>query len=178
MDGQTIFAILIGTALACFSLVMVGYSFFRGNESRADEPRVSFQESGDGVGLDSIYDSVDTLELEFQLGNIPEGQYREQLDSYRLQTAMAIRESIEHGNAPDELILEHEILAARSEIRSGEMPLDWNPCPRCDAPLPRSADGNSDGSSCPHCGAPLATGSPADPEGNRDTESPTQAQAR
>ena len=40
MDGETIFAILVGAALACFSLVMVGYSFFRGTGSSTSSRRL------------------------------------------------------------------------------------------------------------------------------------------
>ena len=87
MDGETIFAILVGAALGVFSLVMVAYSFFRGpstSSGQAQSSPVSMSASDDSVGLDSIYDSIDTLELEYQLGNLPEGQYREQLQAYRL----------------------------------------------------------------------------------------------
>ena len=77
MDGGTIFAILVGLALAVFSLVMVAYSFFRGssaNPGQAQSSPVSVAVGDDNVGLDSIYDSIDTLELEYQLGNLPEEQ--------------------------------------------------------------------------------------------------------
>ena len=82
MDGETIFAILVGVALALFSLVMVAYSFFEAPRQAPGRRQASTQAAShedDGVGLDSIYDSIDTLELEYQLGNLPEEQYREQL---------------------------------------------------------------------------------------------------
>ncbi len=158
MDGETIFAILAGVALAVFSLVMVAYSFFRSPvaaEGQAPPPPAS----DDGVGLDAIYDSIDTLELEYQLGNLPEDQYREQLRGYRLEAAAVIKTQLEQGAAPPELLLEQEVLAARAVIRSAqpadgdgsELADEWRACPQCDAPIP-AALSLSNGS-CPHCGA-------------------------
>ena len=180
MDGETIIAILVGAALACFSLLMVGYSFFRGDRhhaseagrsSAAPEPQLSEPPPAEGpdaigVGLQSIYDSIDTLELEYQLGNLPEEQYRQQLQTYRLEAAAAIKSQLEHGTAPPELLLEQEVMAARAEIRpdgpqhlqeqgdSSVLAVEWQPCPQCDAPIP-AALGLSNGS-CPHCGGHLS----------------------
>ena len=184
MDGQTIFAILIGAALACFSLAMVGYAFFRG-DSPDDGTSAPLQPpSDDGVGLDAIYDSIETLELDFQLGNVPEQQYREQLQAYRLQAAAAIKALLERGDAPPELLLEREVLTARSGMRcppfnssppgagmeGGNRPPDgetkggdWVACTQCDAPIP------ADDAPCPHCGAAVFGTSPLP-----SSDSPTQ----
>ncbi len=186
MDGQTIFAIITGTALACFSLALAGYpllrrSFVRGNEPDAEvtAPPQSIDEGSDaiGVGLDAIYDSIDTLELDYQLGNVPEGQYRQQLQGYRLQAAMAVREQLERGGAPPELMLEQEVLAARSEIRPSRL-LGENPaCPECGAPVPPGGAPCS----CPNCGASLTIGPPMGGEADSPpapvSEKPGQAQA-
>ena len=165
MDGETIFAILVGVALAAFSLVMVSYSFFRRSTTdpgQVQSSPVASPSSDDGVGLDAIYDSIDTLELEYQLGNLPEGQYREQLQAYRLEAAAAIKTQLEQGEASPELLVELEVMAARAEIRSAQ-PLDgadtdvtqdWRACPQCDAPIP-AALGLSNGA-CPHCGAAVS----------------------
>ena len=87
MDAQTILAILVGVALACFSLVMVGYSFFRNRNPQQEATSTTSVLDGDGIGLDSLFDSLDTLELEHQLGNIPDEQYAQQRLSYRQQIA-------------------------------------------------------------------------------------------
>ena len=151
MEGETIIAVLLGAALAVFSLLMVGYSFFRGNETAAASSAPTQTVGEDGVGLDSIYDSIDTLELEYQLGNLPEEQYREQLRAYRLEAAAAIREQMEGEAAPPDLLLEQEVIAARAEIRSPDSSAGWQACPQCDAPVPATlAQANG---SCPHCGA-------------------------
>ena len=180
MDGETIFAILVAGALAVFSLVMVSYSFFRDSSAssvQAQSSPESVSASDDGVGLDSIYDSIDTLELEYQLGNLPEEQYRDQLQAYRLEAAAAIKSQLEQGAAPPELLLEQEVIAARAELRSAE-PADgtrpepvegWQACPQCDAPIP-AALGQS-GGVCPHCGAYLSESGLPGFEDSRDEES-------
>ena len=180
MDGETIFAILVGAALGVFSLVMVAYSFFRdpsASSGQAQSSPVSTSASDDSVGLDSIYDSIDTLELEYQLGNLPEGQYREQLQAYRLDAAAVIKSQLEQGAAPPELLLEQEVIAARAELRSTESaegthpePAEgWVPCPQCDAPIP-AALGQS-GGACPHCGAYLSESRLPGFEDSQDEES-------
>ncbi len=120
MDSETIFAILVGAALACFGLAMVGYSFFRRTEP--ENPVLgSLPASTDGVGLDSLLDSVDTLELEYQLGKVPEVQYLQQLQSYRLQIAAMVRDQLENGAALPELILEQEVQLARSRMNDASL---------------------------------------------------------
>lgn len=181
MDGQTIFAVLIGAALACFSLVMVGYAFFRGSGAAPGDFGGVDGSVDDAVGLDSIFDSIDTLDLEYQLGNVPEPQYRELLQSYRLQAAQAIKRLLENGIAPPELRLEQEVLAARWEIHPGDGSGEWIPCPQCDAPLPQSAAGSTDGQTCPHCGAVLTAGAENESSGEApqpEPEAPSQAPVR
>ena len=167
MDWETIFAILVGSALAVFSLVMVAYSFFRGSSTGPTQANAqasaAAQPAGDGsVGLDSIYDSINTLDLEYHLGNLPEEQYREQLQAYRLEAAMVIKAQLEQGEAPPELLLEQEVIVARAEIRSAESAGEahpelvegWRACPQCDAPAPAALIQSRD--ACPQCGAPLS----------------------
>ncbi len=173
MDGQIIFTILVGSALACFSLVMVGYSFFRGHE-HGGPPRDPAAVAEDGsVGLEDLLDSIDTLELEYQLGNVADDQYRYQLGSYRLQVAAAIKEQLDSGDAPPELVLEREILQVRT-MAAG----NWRPCPQCDAPLPASSDGVTSTGSCPHCNAILSPNGLGTHEPQTAEESPSAAQTQ
>ena len=165
MDGQTIFAILVGVALACFSLVMVGYSFFRNRDPQQESPPAIATSGDDSIGVDSLLDSIDTLELEHQLGNVPDEQYQQQLHAYRQQIATAVRQQLEHGEASPELVLEHEVLRARSAVAES-----WRSCPQCDAPLPVSLNGDFGRPSCPHCNAVLST---APSEGNAADSLPT-----
>ena len=181
MDGQTIFAVLIGAALACFSLLMVGYAFFRGNEPAPRKSTPPGATADDSVGLDSILDSIDTLELEHQLGNVPEDQYLELLQSYRIQAAQAIRSLLESDSAPPELLLEQEILTARSAIVADDSSREWIACPQCDAPLPVASQEPPADATCPHCGVAL-TVSPAEEPGNGvpqpEADAPSQAPVR
>ena len=175
MEAQTVFAILVGAALACFSLVMVGYSFFRGNEAREIGPvapaRPSTGSGDDEVGIDAILDSINTLDLEYQLGNVAGEQYREQMASYRMQVALAVKAQLERGDASPELLLEEEILEARARS-AGE----WRSCPRCDAPLPLTTDGDATLAHCPHCNASLGNDdSPQSPESLSHTEKEGEA---
>lgn len=163
MDGQTILAVIVGAALAAFSLVMVGYAFFRGDVPEDEDSVAPAPPGDDSVGLDAIYDSIDTLELDYQLGNVPEEQYRQQLQGYRVQAAMAVRSMLERGEAPPELLLEQEVLAARRNGLDGtpgtsdetDLPdengpvEEWAACPQCDAPIPPSE------APCPHCGVAI-----------------------
>ena len=175
MDGQTIFAVIIGAALACFSLVLVGYAFFRGDSTEDEGTAFDNPPASDTLGLEATYDAIDTLELEFQLGNIPEDQYRHQLQGYRVQAALAVKALLESGNAPPELLLEQEVLAARSNRANLSNSLaapvqghdsthkstgDWRACPQCDAPIPSPAN------LCPHCGADTANTTPLDGRGD------------
>ena len=157
MDAETVFSIILGVALAAFSLLVVGYAFRRG-QSPAEDSRVRHepapQDSNDvgEVGLDSIYESIDTLELDYQLGNVPEDQYHEQLESYRLQAAAAVKRLIESGNASPELLLEHEVLAARDSLALLSS-LDDGPATTC-AECGEQATAES--GVCPGCGAEIA----------------------
>ena len=142
--------------MACFSLVMVGYSFFRGDGSSAstavpDDFMGSEEPDVVGVGLESIYDSIETLELEHQLGNVPDDEYREQLRTYRLEAAAIIRSQLESGRATPELLLEREVIAARTGVARLAVTEEWRSCPQCDAPVPLGD------APCPHCGS-LADG--------------------
>ena len=140
--------------MACFSLVMVGYAFFRGDGSAASLPiqsEINEDEELDavGVGLESVYDSIDTLDLEYQLGNMPEDQYREQLQAYRLEAAAIVKAQIDSGMAPPELSLELDVMALRAGLRQQEAFEGWRSCSQCDAPLPVGD------APCPHCGSSI-----------------------
>ena len=154
MDGETVFAIVFGAALAVFSLVMVGYAFFRrrdGSGPVAETVSEASQlESVHGPSIDSIYESIYTLELEYHLGNLPEQQLQEQFQAYRLQAAAALKEQLEKGKSDPLLLLEQEVMAARSAIQDNgaHVPV-YAVCPDCSRPVPAEA------AACPHCGAEL-----------------------
>ena len=138
-------ALVIGALLAVFSIAIVVYPFLRsrlGNGTGGDEP------SPDSAAeLGNTYDRIRTLQLEYQLGQVPEHLYREQLREYRLQAADALRRQAEEQAASPDWLLEQEILAARAGLRSQQ----GGPaaCPNCRSlPSPGLKV-------CPECGADL-----------------------
>ena len=157
MDGETVFAIVFGAALAAFSLVMVGYSFVKGRDDSGLAPETVSElpqaESAHGPSIDSIYESIFTLELEFNLGNLPEQQFQEQFQAYRLQAAAALKEQLEKGKADPLQFLEQEVMLARSAMQDNRtfVPV----CPDCSGPVPAEAV------ACPHCGSELSQRHPA-----------------
>ena len=160
MDSGTLLSVIIGGLLALFSLVVVGYSFLRGTGGPADgapsaaaTAGASEADSGE-LPLEALYDSLETLQLEYRLGNLPEAQYREQFESYRRQAAALIKRQLESGAADPELRLEAEVLAARGrlpqpapadEFEAGPPPASSNaPAAADDGSPPTIAAGDTD----------------------------------
>ena len=174
MDAGTVLSIVFGAILAAFSVTLVGYSFVR-RRPEASQPTPSVvgtpsaessevsQGFGDGVldlELDAIYDSINTLELEFQLGKMPAQQFEEQFQSYRLQAAAALKQQMEAGQRGPLWGLEQEVLMARSALRSSEN--GPAPCPDCSAPVPNGV------ANCLQCGAEIVLRTPRpSPNGGR-----------
>ncbi len=118
-------ALIIGTILALLSIAVAVYPFVRhrsGAPGDANTPKVGASrprgtadtDGPDAPALDSIYAAIHTLQLERELGNVPEGLYREQLDDYRRQAAVALREQALAQAAGSDRALEEEIRAARA----------------------------------------------------------------
>ena len=63
-------------------------------------------------GRDAIYDDIRTLQLEYDLGSIEEGDYRDRLRAYRVEAAKALRDQDRLEQELDRR-LEEEILDAR-----------------------------------------------------------------
>jgi len=72
-----------------------------------------------------VYQAIRTLQLEHQLGRVPDSSYEEQLDAYRLEAAEILRSRAlaqESNQDPDlsgeseEAALEREILLARARL--------------------------------------------------------------
>ena len=159
MDSGTLLSVVFGGLLALFSLVVVGYSFLRGTGGPEDgAPSAAATggleaDSGE-LPLEALYDSLETLQLEYRLGNLPEAQYREQFESYRQQAAALIKRQLESGAADPELRLEAEVLAARGrlpqpapadEFEAGPPPGSSNaPAASDDGSPPTTAAGDTD----------------------------------
>ena len=144
MDAETAISIFFGAVLAVFSIFLVGYSFVRKDrrELAADE---GVPPESDDPALSDIFDAINTLELEFQLGRMPEADFQTQFQAYRVQAATVLRDQLEAGRGDPTWVLEQEVLLARDALESanGKTML----CPDCSAVVSESS------ANCPQCGA-------------------------
>ncbi|MDA0263565.1 MAG: hypothetical protein O3A93_05485 [Chloroflexi bacterium] len=158
MEAETVISLVLGTALAIFSVVLVGYSFLRG-QAAVTQP-LSNDSSDDSTGharyiptgnddpaLADIFDAIRTLELENSLGRMHEKDFQEQFQAYRIQAATVLRNQLEAGLGDPTWVLEQEILLARDAQENPNR--ITTPCPNCSAAVSRSSD------DCPHCGADM-----------------------
>ena len=57
----------------------------------------------DSGSLESVYEAIRTLQMEYSLGRISDADFREQLDEYRRQAAVILRDmNRDGGDARDE----------------------------------------------------------------------------
>ena len=142
MDAGTALSVFFGAALAVFSIFLVGYSFVRGRgiDSVAAETDLT---GSDDPALRDIFDAISTLELEFQLGRLPDEEFQAQFQAYRKQAATVLKTQMEAGEGDPAWLLEQEILLARDAI--GETVSS----PDCCAAVPNNT------ANCPHCGAEM-----------------------
>ena len=139
-------ALLVGGALALFSIAIVIYPFLRRRfRFRTGSPKSEARPTA--PELEAIYDGIRTLQLEYQLGRVPEYLYREQLQSYRVQAATALRQEVTEQTSDPERLFEQEVLVARAVLSSANG--GPRPCPNCRS---LAAPGLT---LCPECGAQL-----------------------
>ena len=155
-------AIILGAILALLSVAVAVYPFLQrrffgtsasglrdasGKEGGGETPVLSDD-------LESIYDAIRTLQLERELGNIPEGLYREQLNGYRMQAALVLRDrdGFRSGDTDPSLTdpsLEEEIKLARAGLYSPSG--GGIACSNCARPVPAGND------NCPECGVAVSS---------------------
>ena len=137
-------ALLVAAALVILSIAVVLYPFMKlRSRSRAEESGAGAGSSG--PDLESLLESIRTLQLEYQLGKVPEDDYQRQLRSYRLEAAAALRQRVADKAGHSDWLVEQEILVARAAL--GGVNGTKSACPNCSALL---AAGVLD---CPECGA-------------------------
>ena len=147
MDSETIISILFGAILALFSIATVGYSFVN-NHRPLPKENSAYSDDND-QDLADIFDAISTLDLEFQLGRLPQEQFQEQFQAYRLQAATVLRDKLEAGHGDPTWLLEQEILLARfQQENKGERIIS---CPDCSASILNTL------TNCPHCGSKLVS---------------------
>ena len=104
--------LLVAAALVVLSIGVLIYPFLRGRSQSEDGEQVPVPVTGE---VEDILDAIRTLQLEFQLGNVPESQYREELQAYRMQAAAMLRDRMEPQDA--HLELEQEVLMTRLGVQ-------------------------------------------------------------
>ncbi len=126
-------AIIIGTVLCLLSIAVLLYPFFKapraGLVAGTLENAGLENDSESPQELESVYQAIRTLQLEHQLGRVPDGSYKDQLDAYRLEAAEILRSRALAGTIgqdanrdraasaeSEEAALEREILLARAMI--------------------------------------------------------------
>ena len=138
-------ALVIGTVLALLSVAVAVYPFARrrlgwdkGDNAAATAAAAAVEKSpesaADTASLADLYAAIRTLQLERELGSIPDELYREQLADYRIQAALALRQQEQAAGglgieppAPGDAELEREIRAARAGLHRAEMVTDAAP---------------------------------------------------
>ena len=151
MDAETVISIFFGAVLAVFSFAVVGYAFLHGRQPETEASEAA--PKTDDQALADIFDAINTLDLEFQLGRLAEEDYQSQFQAYRVQAARVLRDQLEAGRGDPAWVLEHQVLLARNALESagGKTIERAVACPDCSAAV---LEGTS---ACPHCGAEMAT---------------------
>ena len=105
--------------------------------------------------LDSIYESIRTLRLEYELGKIEENLYHQQISEYRLLAAAALRRRVDQ-QADGALLLDQKLPIARATQVStdGNSAGSSGQCPSCGAALEKTA------AQCPKCAVKLGLQGP------------------
>ena len=148
-------AVIVCLALALLSIGVVVYPFWRRRSAPETAPPEALSPDlvQSEADLNAVYDAIRTLQLEHQLGNIPLGLYREQLQDYRLQAAAILRDHAEAAARDEEWLLEQDVGLARSALSYTNGTAIQ--CPNCGAPAAQ------EWRECPECSAELR-GWPAD----------------
>ena len=86
--------IAIAAVLACFSLAVVAFPLLmarRGDGAQAEGAQPPVQITAAALEFQGIRESIQTLQLDYELGKVTPEQYREQLQAYRLAAADALK---------------------------------------------------------------------------------------
>lgn len=146
MDAETVISIFFGAVLAAFSFAVVCYTFLKGREPNTAAAEIPA--TTDDQALADIFDAINTLDLEFQLGRMPEEDFQEQFQAYRVQAATVLRDQLEAGRGDPAWLLEQEVLLVRGDQASADGRAVA--CPNCSAAVLEGTP------TCPHCGTEMA----------------------
>ena len=146
MDAETVISIFVGAVLAVFSFAVVSYAFMHGR--RFDPDAAEVQPETEDQALGDIFDAINTLDLEYQLGRMPKEDFQTQFQAYRVRAATVLRDQLEAGRGDPAWVLEQEILLARGDQDNADGRAVA--CPNCSAAVLEGTP------ACPHCGAEMA----------------------
>ena len=138
-------ALLIGAALAVFSVAILIYPFIK-DRIHSGSRGLRTVANPASPELEPIYDAIRTLQLEYELGKVPENLYREQLRGYRIQAATELRFHSEKSGESQDWVLEQEVMLARAALQGSGGP---RPCGNCRSLV---APGLA---VCPECGTQM-----------------------
>ena len=106
--------LLVAAVLVVLSIGVLIYPFLRGRFQ--PEAGNGAQDAAPVIGeVEDVLDAIRTLQLEYQLGNVPESQYREELQAYRVQAAAMLRDRM--GPQDADMEFEQEVLMAGLDVR-------------------------------------------------------------
>ena len=119
-------AFALAAVLIALSVGVLIYPFLKRRDSQAvdvleDDIRTPDRE------MESLVEDMRILQLDHRSGNIPDGLYQEQLQAYRLQAALHLRQQTETQPEDGDQDLEQEILKARFAGQAEGPPEDAEP---------------------------------------------------
>ena len=85
----------LGLAIAVALLIVAVVAWPLATRRRAGPPAGDAADAAptpDTATLNEVYDAIRTLQTEHSLGRVSDGDYREQLDEYRRQAALILRD--------------------------------------------------------------------------------------
>ncbi len=142
--------LFVGAVLALFSLAIVAYPFLKSRMRAGGHHGPPAITGAAPPELEPIYDAIRTLQLEYQLGKVPENLYQEQLTAYRLQAASVLRQRDREREEAPEWVLEQEVLVTRAALRGTVG--GPRPCRSCRSLV------SPELAACPECGANMDGG--------------------
>ena len=140
---------LVGAVLATFCVGVLAYPLMKSRARGQLETPETEGENG-FPELDSIYESIRTLQLEYGLGKVGGNLYRQQLSDYRLQAAGALRRREEQ----QELAARANLAGAHDNLADDNSARGSGRCPSCGVALNRKT------AECPKCAAKIGLGGP------------------
>lgn len=83
----------LSIAVALFIVAVVAWPLVSGRRRGSDPPAASpAEDKTPAAALQDVYDAIRTLQTEHSLGRVSDADFREQMDEYRRQAAVILRD--------------------------------------------------------------------------------------